>query len=121
MSPRRINERRGEQMIMTAPTCGSWRHGRRDRPDWTSSSSASSRFFGVSPSYFFDEAETERGTIPPEVALALRDDAVRDIALRSADQSLKAIADMVTSARAGETSRPPGPPQAQACPAEPSA
>ena len=33
-----------------------------------------SRFFGVSPAYFFDDAETERGTLPPEVALALRNE-----------------------------------------------
>jgi hypothetical protein len=55
-----------------------------------------SRFFRVSPTYFFDEAETERDAIPAEVALALRDDAIRDIALRSAglsERSLKVIAD----------------------------
>jgi transcriptional regulator with XRE-family HTH domain len=68
-----------------------------------------SRFFGVSPTYFFEDPETERGTLPLEVALALRDDAVRDIALRSAglsERSLKIIADTVTSTRAEEASRP---------------
>jgi transcriptional regulator with XRE-family HTH domain len=82
--------------------------GRRDNPTYKLLIGLS-RFFGVSPTYFFDEAETERDAIPAEIMLALKDDAVRDIALGSAglsQQSLKAIADMVTSARAGETSRP---------------
>ena len=78
--------------------------GRRDNPTYKHLI-ALSRFFGVSPAYFFDEAETERGAVPPEVALALRDDAVRDLALRAAglsEHSLKAIASMVDSARALE-------------------
>jgi hypothetical protein len=71
------------------------RTGRRDNPAYKLLTGLS-RFFGVSPTYFFDQAQTERGTIPPEAALALRDDAVRDIALRSAglsQRSLKVVAD----------------------------
>jgi len=52
--------------------------------------------------YFFDESETGRGAIPAEVAVALQDDAVRDLALRAtglSERSLKAISDMVDSAR----------------------
>jgi ESX-1-secreted protein regulator len=52
--------------------------------------------------YFFDENEADRGAIPAEVAVALQDDAVRDLALRAAglsERSLKAISDMVDSAR----------------------
>lgn len=78
--------------------------GRRDNPTYKHLI-ALSRFFGVSPAYFFDEMETERGAIPAEVALALKDDAVRDLALRAAglsEHSLKAITDMVDSARALE-------------------
>jgi transcriptional regulator with XRE-family HTH domain len=102
-----INDAAGEQ-VTSGTYVWQLRTGRRDNPTYKLLIGLS-RFFGVSPTYFFDEAETERGTIPPEVALALRDDAVRDIALRSAglsEQSLKAIADMVTSTRAGETPRP---------------
>ena len=50
--------------------------------------------------YFSDE--TDRGAIPAEVAVALQDDAVRDLALRAAglsERSLKATSDMVDSAR----------------------
>jgi len=68
-----------------------------------------SRFFEVSPAYFFNEAELDRGTIPAEAVLALKDDAVRDIAMRSAglsECSLKVIADTVTSARAEEEPQP---------------
>jgi hypothetical protein len=52
--------------------------------------------------YFFDESEADRGAIPADVAMVLQDDAVRDLALRAAglsERSLKAISDMVDSAR----------------------
>jgi transcriptional regulator with XRE-family HTH domain len=84
------------------------RTGRRDNPTYKHLI-ALSRFFGVSPTYFFDESETARGAVPADVAFALRDDAVRTLALRAAglsEHSLKAINDMVTSARALES--PPG-------------
>ena len=59
--------------------------------------------------YFFDESETDRGAIPTEVAVVLQDDAVRDLALRAAglsERSLKAISDMVDSARALQEEAP---------------
>jgi len=69
----------------------------------TRAQQAPPRFFGVSPTYFFPDPETERGAIPAEVALALADDEVREIALRAAglpERPLKAIRDMIDSARA---------------------
>ena len=77
------------------------RTGRRDNPTYKHLI-AISRFFGVSPMYFFDEPETDRSAIPAEVAVVLQDDRVRDLALRAAglsERSLKAISDMVDSAR----------------------
>lgn len=85
------------------------RTGRRDNPTYDNLIWLS-RFFGVSPTYFFPESETSRGALPAEVLLALQDDAVRDIALRAAglsEHSLKEISDMVTDARAREDSRRP--------------
>jgi hypothetical protein len=102
-----INDAAGEQ-VTSGTYVWQLKTGRRDNPTYKLLIGLS-RFFGVSPTYFFDEAETERDALPAEVMLALKDDAVRDIALGSAglsQQSLKAIADTVTSARAKETSRP---------------
>jgi transcriptional regulator with XRE-family HTH domain len=102
-----INDAADEQ-VTSGTYVWQLRTGRRDNPTYKLLIGLS-RFFGVSPTYFFDEAETERDAIPAEVVLALKDDAVRDIALRSAglsEQSLKVIADTVTSARAEETSQP---------------
>jgi transcriptional regulator with XRE-family HTH domain len=101
-----INDAAGEQ-ITSSTYVWQLRTGRRDNPTYKLLIGLS-RFFGVSPTYFFDEAETERGAIPAEVALALKDDAVRDIALRSAglsERSLKVIADTVTGVRAEEAPR----------------
>jgi hypothetical protein len=55
-----------------------------------------SRFFGVSPMYFFPEEDAARGAVPADAALALKDDAVREIALRAAalsERSLQVIRD----------------------------
>ena len=63
------------------------------------------RFFGVSPTYFFSEEETARGELPPEAVAVLRDDDVRDMALKAAglsEQSRQAIRQMIDSARAME-------------------
>ena len=95
-----INTEAGEDVISSQYI---WllRTGRRDNPTYKHLI-AISRFFGVSPMFFFEESETERGTIPAEVSVALQDDAVRDLALRAAglsEHSLKAISDMVDSAR----------------------
>ena len=96
-----INAAAGENII-SATYVWQLRTGRRDNPTYKHVI-ALSRFFGVSPTYFFPDAETERGAIPAEVALALSDDEVREIALRAAglpERSLKAIRDMIDSARA---------------------
>jgi hypothetical protein len=56
---------------------------------------ALSRFFNVSPAFFFEEAETQRGAVPADAALALRDEAIREIALRAvglSERSLRTIA-----------------------------
>ena len=60
------------------------------------------RFFGVSPVYFFAEEEASRGGLPPEVAAVLRDDGVRDLALKAAglsERSRRGIRQMIESAR----------------------
>lgn len=96
-----INDAAGENVI-SGTYVWQLRTGRRDNPTYRHLI-ALARFFGVSPMYFFDDAETERGAIPAEVALALQDDDVREIALRAAglsERSLKAIRDLIDSARA---------------------
>jgi len=78
--------------------------GRRDNPTYKHLL-ALSRFFGVPPTYFFDEADLERGAIPSDVAAALRDDDVREIALRAvglSERTLKALRSMIDSARTME-------------------
>jgi hypothetical protein len=55
--------------------------------------------------YFFDDAEAGRDVLQAELITALKDDGVRDMTLRAAglsDRSLKAIRDMIESARAVE-------------------
>jgi hypothetical protein len=96
-----INDAAGENVI-SGTYVWQLRTGRRDNPTYKHLI-ALARFFGVSPMYFFDDAETERGTRPAEVALALQDDDVREIALRAAglsERSLKAIRNLIDSARA---------------------
>jgi transcriptional regulator with XRE-family HTH domain len=102
-----INDGGGDETI-SATYLWQLRTGRRDNPTYRHLI-ALSRFFGVSPAYFFDDAETERGGVPDEMAVALTDDIVRDIALRAAglsEQSLRAIRDLVDSARTLERPRP---------------
>jgi hypothetical protein len=69
------------------------------------------RLFGVPPQYFFDEAETGRGAVPAEVAVALADDRVRDIALGASglsEHSLAAVEQLIASVRALEDQPRPG-------------
>ena len=102
-----INAEAGEDVI-SGQYIWLLRTGRRDNPTYKHLI-AISRFFGVSPLYFFDESEADRGAIPAEVAVALQDDAVRDLALRAAglsEHSLKAISDMVDSARSLQAQPP---------------
>jgi hypothetical protein len=84
------------------------RKGHRDNPTYKHLL-ALSRFFGVSPMYFFPEEDATRGAVPADVALAMKDDAVRETALRAAglsERSLQVIRDMITSVRALDASRP---------------
>ena len=98
-----VNQAAGERVISSTYV---WqlRTGRRDNPT-QKHLSALAAFFGVSPMYFFEESEADRGAVPPELIAALRDDDVRDMALRAAglsERSLRAIRDMIESARAVE-------------------
>jgi transcriptional regulator with XRE-family HTH domain len=98
-----INQAAGDDVI-SATYVWQLRTGRRDNPT-KKHLSALAAFFGVSPMYFFDEAEAGRDAVPAELVTALKDDAVREMALRAAglsDRSLKAISEMIESARAVE-------------------
>jgi transcriptional regulator with XRE-family HTH domain len=86
------------------------RTGRRDNPT-RKHLSALAAFFGVSPMFFFEDAEANQNAVAAELITALKDDSVRELALRAAglsERSLKAIADMIESARSVEGL--PGPP-----------
>ncbi len=55
--------------------------------------------------YFFQQAEADRSAVSPELVAALRNDDVRDMALRAvglSDRALRAIKDMIENARAVE-------------------
>ena len=98
-----INESAGERVISSTYV---WqlRTGRRDNPTQRHLS-ALATFFGVSPLYFFDESETDRSAVPPELVAALQNDALRDMTLRAtglSERSLRAIKEMIESARAVE-------------------
>jgi ESX-1-secreted protein regulator len=98
-----INEAAAERVISSTYV---WqlRTGRRDNPT-QKHLSALAAFFGVSPIFFFDDAEASRGAIPPDLIAVLKDGEVREMALRAAglsDRSLQAIRDMIESARAVE-------------------
>jgi len=66
-----INKAAGEKVISSTYV---WqlRTGRRDNPT-QKHLSALAAFFGVSPMYFFDDTETSRDAIPPELITALKD------------------------------------------------
>jgi hypothetical protein len=98
-----VNQAASERVISSTYV---WqlRTGRRDNPTQRHLS-ALAAFFGVSPMYFFEQAEADRGAVPPELVVALKDDDVRDMALRAtglSERSLRAIRDMIESARAVE-------------------
>ena len=79
------------------------RTGRRDNPTYKVIIGLS-QFFGVPPSYFFDDTTA----LPAEVVTALADDVVRDIALRAAglsERSLAVIAQTVRMARERDEAR----------------
>jgi len=80
------------------------RTGQRDNPT-IKHLVAIARFFGVPPTYFFPDEVVQQDAVPAEVVAALSDDKVREMALRAAglsDRSLKAITDMINSARTVE-------------------
>jgi transcriptional regulator with XRE-family HTH domain len=80
------------------------RTGQRDNPTMKHII-AIARFFGVPPTYFFPDDSMRQDAVPAELAAALSDDKVREMALRAAglsDRSLKAITDMIDSARTVE-------------------
>ena len=97
-----INTAAGERVV-SGTYLWLLRPGQRDNPTLRHLT-AIARFFGVAPAYFLpDTGATEE--LSPDVVAALTDDKVRDLALRAAglsDRSLRAIADMVDSARAVE-------------------
>ena len=98
-----VNQAAGERVISSTYV---WqlRTGRRDNPT-QKHLSALAAFFEVSPMYFFEESEADRGAVPSELVVALKDDDVRDMALRAAglsERSLRAIRDMIENARAVE-------------------
>ena len=98
-----INKAAGHSVI-SSTYLWQLRTGRRDNPT-QKHLSALARFFGVSPMYFFDDAEAGRDAVPADLVTALKDDEVREMALRAAglsDRSLQAIRDMIESARAVE-------------------
>jgi transcriptional regulator with XRE-family HTH domain len=86
------------------------RKGIRDNPT-KKHLEALAEFFGVSPSYFFDEAAAARIDAELKLLVALRDSPVRRIALRAfglSPESLEKIAEMVEWVR--ELERLPGEP-----------
>lgn len=77
------------------------RKGLRDNPT-KKHLEALAGFFGVKPSYFFDEEEAERIDAELELLAALRDARVRHVALRASGlspESLRAIAEMIGRVR----------------------
>jgi transcriptional regulator with XRE-family HTH domain len=98
-----INEAAGERVI-SSTYIWQLRTGRRDNPTQKHLSALAS-FFGVSPVYFFQQGEADRDAVPPELIAALRNDEVRDMALRTvglSGRALRAIKDMIENARAVE-------------------
>jgi transcriptional regulator with XRE-family HTH domain len=104
-----VNTAAGDNVI-SATYVWQLRTGRRDNPT-RRHLSALAAFFGVSPMYFFDDAEAARDAVQAELVTALKDDTVREMALRAAglsDRALNAIRDMIESARAVEGIPEPG-------------
>lgn len=70
-------------------------------------------FFDVSPAYFFDDEKSERIRGELELLAALRDNAVRQVALRAVNLSaadLGVITDLMDAIGRHQPDRPPDPP-----------
>jgi transcriptional regulator with XRE-family HTH domain len=98
-----INADAGERVI-SGTYLWLLRTGQRDNPTMKHLI-AIARFFGVPPTYFFPDDAMQQGEVPAELTAALSDDKVRELALRAAglsDRALAAITDMIRSARTVE-------------------
>jgi transcriptional regulator with XRE-family HTH domain len=98
-----INEAAGDKVV-SGTYLWLLRTGQRDNPTMKHLI-AIARFFGVPPTYFFPDDAMQQDALPAGLAAALSDDKVREMALRAAglsDRSLKAITDMIDSARTVE-------------------
>jgi transcriptional regulator with XRE-family HTH domain len=98
-----INTAAGEKMI-SGTYLWLLRTGQRDNPTMKHLI-AIARFFSLPPTYFFPDDSLEEHAVPADLAAALGDAQVREMALRAAglsDRSLKAITDMINSARTVE-------------------
>lgn len=98
-----INEAAGERLV-SGTYLWLLRTGQRDNPTMKHLI-AISRFFGVPPIYFFPDDAMQRDAVQAELTVALSDDKVREMALRAAglsDRALMAITEMINSARTVE-------------------
>ena len=98
-----INAAAGERMV-SGTYLWLLRTGQRDNPTMKHLI-AIARFFAVPPTYFFPDDTLDENAVPAELMAALGDAQVRVMALRAAglsERSLKAITDMIESARSVE-------------------
>jgi transcriptional regulator with XRE-family HTH domain len=98
-----INAAAGERVV-SGTYLWLLRTGQRDNPTMKHLI-AIARFFAVPPTYFFPDDSLDENAVPAELAAALGDAQVREMALRAAglsDRSLKAITDMIKNARSVE-------------------
>lgn len=94
-----LAERRGP--TISATYIWQLRKGLRDNPT-KKHLEALAAFFGVSPSYFFDDEAAERIDAELDLLVALRDTSIRQIALRTfglSPESLTTIASMIERVR----------------------
>jgi transcriptional regulator with XRE-family HTH domain len=98
-----INTAAGERVV-SGTYLWLLRTGQRDNPTMKHLI-AIARFFAVPPTCFFPDDSLDENAVPAELTAALGDAQVREMALRAAglsDRSLKAITDMIDSARSVE-------------------
>jgi transcriptional regulator with XRE-family HTH domain len=98
-----INEGAGDKVV-SGTYLWLLRTGQRDNPTMKHLI-AIARFFAVPPTYFFPDDSLDENAVPAELTAALGDEKVREMALQAAglsDRSLKAITDMINSARSVE-------------------